>query len=160
MTGYGVIEKKGRELHPLKWGAIRTKQSLPFPEKLKIIYDGLIEAIKSYEPSTVAIENIFFGENARSALKLGQARGAAILAAINSDLKVSEYTPLEIKQAITGYGRADKKQVQVMVSKLLGLKEIPKPLDASDALAIALCHIHSADFMNKVNKRSQESRGN
>ena len=160
ITGYGIVEKNGSDLKTLKWGAIRTKRNQSFPEKLKKIYDDLCEIIKAYEPTEAVIENIFFAENARSALKLGQVRGATILAAINSGLKTAEYTPLEVKQSITGYGRADKQQVQSMVTKLLCLKEIPKPLDASDALAVAICHLHSAAFKQKCSispKRIQRS---
>ncbi len=149
VTGYGIIEKNGKGLNTLKWGTIRTKRNQSFPEKLKKIYDGLTEIIKDYEPSVAAIENIFFAENAKSALKLGQVRGATILASINSGLKTVEYTPLEIKQSITGYGRADKSQIQIMVTKLLCLKEIPKPFDASDALAVAICHLHSVAFKDR-----------
>ncbi len=107
------------------------------------------EVIKDYEPTVASIENIFFAKNAKSALKLGQVRGAAILAAANPGLEIAEYTPLEIKQSVTGYGRADKNQVQSMVTKLLCLKETPKPFDASDALAVAICHLHSAVFKKK-----------
>ena len=150
ITGYGIIEKNGQELHTLKWGAIRAKKNDPFPEKLKRIYDSLRVVINSYGPSTAAIENIFFAKNPNSALKLGQVRGVAILATVNSGLEIAEYTPLEIKLSITGYGRADKSQVQSMVTKLLCLKKDPKPFDSSDALAVAICHIHTAPFNNKV----------
>ncbi len=154
ITGYGIVEKNGNDLKTLKWGAIRTKRNQSFPEKLKKIYDDLTEIIKTYEPSVAAIENIFFAENAKSALKLGQVRGATILASINSGLETAEYTPLEIKQSITGYGRADKTQIQIMVTKLLCLKETPKPLDASDALAVAICHLHSAAFKKSIRQVS------
>ena len=152
ITGYGIVEKNGRDLKTIKWGAIRTKSNQSFPEKLKKIYDDLSEIIKTYEPSTAAIENIFFAKNAKSALILGQVRGATILASINSGLKTAEYTPLEIKQSVTGYGRADKAQMQIMVTKLLCLKETPKPFDASDALAVAICHLHSAAFKKRINR--------
>ena len=152
ITGYGIVEKNGRDLKTIKWGAIRTKSNQSFPEKLKKIYDDLSEIIKTYEPSTAAIENIFFAKNAKSALKLGQVRGATILASINSGLKTAEYTPLEIKQSVTGYGRADKAQMQIMVTKLLCLKETPKPFDASDALAVAICHLHSAAFKKRIGR--------
>mgnify|MGYP001383398094 CR=1 FL=1 len=152
ITGYGIVEKNGRDLKSIKWGAIRTKSNQSFPEKLKKIYDDLSEIIKTYEPSTAAIENIFFAKNAKSALKLGQVRGATILASINSGLKTAEYTPLEIKQSVTGYGRADKAQMQIMVTKLLCLKETPKPFDASDALAVAICHLHSAAFKKRIGR--------
>ena len=152
ITGYGIVEKNGRDLKSIKWGAIRTKSNQSFPEKLKKIYDDLTEIIKTYEPSSAAIENIFFAKNAKSALKLGQVRGATILASINSGLKTAEYTPLEIKQSVTGYGRADKAQMQIMVTKLLCLKETPKPFDASDALAVAICHLHSAAFKKRIGR--------
>lgn len=155
ITGYGVIEQKGRDLNTIKWGVIRSKRNQSFPEKLKKIYDELIGVVKSYEPSIAAIENIFFAKNANSALKLGQVRGATILAAINSGLEIAEYTPLEIKLSLTGYGRADKNQVLSMVTKLLCLKENPTPLDASDALAVAICHLHSAVFKQKCTISAQ-----
>jgi crossover junction endodeoxyribonuclease RuvC len=158
ITGYGIVEKKGKNLNTLKWGAIRTKRNQSFPEKLKKIYDDLCEIIKDYEPSVAAIENIFFAENAKSALKLGQVRGATIVALINSGLKTAEYTPLEIKQSITGYGRSDKNQIRIMVTKLLCLKETPQPFDASDALAVAICHLHSAVFKEKCSNLLQSSR--
>lgn len=150
VTGYGIIEKNGRDFNTLKWGAISTKQYPSFPEKLKKIYDDLGEVIKSYRPTTAAVEKIFFAKNPQSVIKLGQARGVALLAAINSGLGIAEYTPLEIKQSVTGYGRASKSQMQSMVAKILSLKENPKPFDSSDALAVAICHIHSASFNNKV----------
>lgn len=159
ITGYGVVEKNGSGLNSIKWGAIRTKKNQSFPERLKKIYDELSEIIETYEPSVAAIENIFFAENAKSALKLGHVRGATILAAINSGLETAEYTPLEVKQAVTGHGRADKNQVQIMVTKLLCLKEAPKPFDASDALAVAICHLHSTNFKEKCNNLSQSGRG-
>lgn len=150
VTGYGIIEKNGRDFNTLKWGAISTKQYPSFPEKLKKIYDDLEEVIKSYRPTTAAVEKIFFAKNPQSVIKLGQARGVALLAAINAGLGIAEYTPLEIKQSVTGYGRAGKSQMQSMVAKILSLKENPKPFDSSDALAVAICHIHSASFNNKV----------
>lgn len=150
VTGYGIIEKNGRDFNTLKWGAISTKQYPSFPEKLKKIYDDLEEVIKSYRPTTAAVEKIFFAKNPQSVIKLGQARGVALLAAINAGLGIAEYTPLEIKQSVTGYGMAGKSQMQSMVAKILSLKENPKPFDSSDALAVAICHIHSASFNNKV----------
>ena len=150
ITGYGIIEKNGQELRPLKWGAIRAIKNDSFPDKLKRVYDSLRVVINSYGPSIAVIENIFFAKNPNSALKLGQVRGATILACANAGLEIAEYTPLEIKLSITGYGRAEKSQVQNMVTKLLGLKKNPTPLDASDALAVAICHIHSAPFNDKV----------
>ena len=150
VTGYGVLEKDGRKLITLKWGVIRVKRGQSFPEKLKTIYDGLSEVVSLFEPSVAVIENVFFAENAKSALKLGHVRGAAIVAALNSNIEIAEYTPLEIKQSITGYGRADKDQVQSMVKKLLNLTEDKMPLDSSDALAAAICHLHSVNFRKSI----------
>ncbi|MEK6589093.1 MAG: crossover junction endodeoxyribonuclease RuvC [Nitrospinota bacterium] len=162
VTGYGIVDynptpptfNKGGQggLSAITWGAIRTSNRIPFHKRLKTIHDGLVEIINKYSPDAVAIENLFFAENAKSALKLGQVKGAAILSAANLFMEVAEYTPLEIKQAIVGYGRADKGQIQRMVSTLLNLNENPQPLDASDALAIAICHIHTALFKSKVHK--------
>ena len=144
VTGYGIVDELNGSISAVTWGTIRTSNRLPFPKRLKTIYDGLTEIIKKYSPDVASIENLFFAENAKSALKLGQVRGAAILSAANQSIEVAEYTPLEIKQAISGYGRADKGQIQNMVSILLNLNEIPKPFDASDALAIAICHINTS----------------
>ena len=144
VTGYGIVDELNGSISAVTWGTIRTSNRLPFPKRLKTIYDGLTEIIKKYSPDVASIENLFFAENAKSALKLGQVRGAAILSAANQSVEVAEYTPLEIKQAISGYGRADKGQIQNMVSILLNLNEIPKPFDASDALAIAICHINTS----------------
>ncbi|HLA48044.1 MAG TPA: crossover junction endodeoxyribonuclease RuvC [Nitrospinota bacterium] len=144
VTGYGIVDELNGSISAVTWGTIRTSNRLPFPKRLKTIHDGLTEIIKKYSPDVASIENLFFAENAKSALKLGQVRGAAILSAANQSIEVAEYTPLEIKQAISGYGRADKGQIQNMVSILLNLNEIPKPFDASDALAIAICHINTS----------------
>ena len=144
VTGYGIVDELNGSISAVTWGTIRTSNRLPFPKRLKTIHDGLTEIIKKYSPDVASIENLFFAENAKSALKLGQVRGAAILSAANQSVEVAEYTPLEIKQAISGYGRADKGQIQNMVSILLNLNEIPKPFDASDALAIAICHINTS----------------
>ncbi len=150
VTGYGIVDELNGSISAVTWGTIRTSNRLPFPKRLKTIYDGLTEIIKKYSPDVASIENLFFAENAKSALKLGQVRGAAILSAANQSVEVAEYTPLEIKQAISGYGRADKGQIQNMVSILLNLNEVPKPFDASDALAIAICHINTSNFKLKA----------
>jgi crossover junction endodeoxyribonuclease RuvC len=160
-TGYGIVDEINGSLSAITWGAIKTSNRLPFSQRLKTIHDGLTEIIKKYSPDVASIENLFFAENAKSALKLGQVRGAAILSAANQSVEVAEYTPLEIKQAISGYGRADKGQIQNMVSIILNLKEIPKPFDASDALAIAICHIHIAQMKIRIQNtevRSQNKR--
>lgn len=150
VTGYGIIDETDGRLTAVAWGGIRTSSRAPFPQRLKAIHDSLTEIIGRYSPNVAAIENLFFAENAKSALKLGQVRGAAILAAANSKVEIAEYTPLEIKQAVTGYGRADKGQIRDMVVMLLNLDENPHPLDASDALSIAICHINTSTFKVKA----------
>lgn len=142
ITGYGLVEKAGNRLVHIDNGAIFTDTAANFPERLKKIFDGLLEVIAQYRPDQVAIENIFFSTNAQSALKLGQARGAAIVAAVHCGLPVAEYTALQVKQAVVGQGRAEKAQVQKMIRALLSLPEIAQA-DASDALAVAVCHINS-----------------
>ena len=142
ITGYGIVEKSGNRLIHIDNGAIYTEAATDFPGRLKKIFDGLLEIISRYHPDQVAIENIFFATNPQSALKLGQARGAAIVAAVHSGLPVAEYSALQVKQAVVGQGKAAKEQVQKMVKALLGLPEIAQS-DASDALAVAICHINS-----------------
>lgn len=146
IAGYSIIECKGNNVKAIDYGYIRTKADLLFPERIKIIYDRLTEIIKEYKPNDLAIEELFFNKNVKSAMKVGQARGAAILAAANENLDIYEYTPLQIKQAVVGYGRADKNQVQEMVKILLNLDNKPKPDDVADALAVAICHSASIKF--------------
>lgn len=142
ITGYGIVEKSGNRLIHIDNGAIFTDSAADFPGRLKKIFDGLLEIIAQYHPDQVAVENIFFATNPQSALKLGQARGAAIVAAVHAGLPVSEYSALQVKQAVVGQGRAEKEQVQKMLKALLGLPEVAQA-DASDALAVAICHINS-----------------
>lgn len=140
IVGYGIIEVRGNNYKAIDYGCITTDSKLLFPDRLKIVYDELINIINKYKPDDYAVEELFFNKNVKTAIKVGQARGVEILAAVNLGLPVFEYTPLQIKQAVVGYGRAEKHQVQEMVKLLLNLQEIPKPDDAADALAIALCH--------------------
>lgn len=140
IVGYGLIEVLGNRHSVLDYGVITTDKDTYFPDRIKIIYDELGFIIDKYKPEDVAMEELFFNKNAKTAIKIGQARGAIILAAKNKGLNIFEYTPLQIKQAVVGYGRAEKRQVQEMVKILLNLKEIPKPDDAADALAVAICH--------------------
>jgi crossover junction endodeoxyribonuclease RuvC len=142
-TGYGCVEMDGSRHRIVTSGAIRTPATATFPEKLLRIHSGLAALIGECRPDCVAIENLFHAVNARSALKLGHARGVAMLAAVEAGLPVFEYTPAEVKRAVVGYGRAEKHQVQQMVKLILGLATIPTPHDASDALAVAICHSHS-----------------
>lgn len=143
-TGFGVVEGDGPSLICLTSGAIRlaTKEALEI--RLKKVYDGLSALITQYQPEVVAIEDVFYSVNAKSALKLGHVRGVAMMSAAQHGLAVVAYAPLAIKSAVVGYGRAEKSQVQVMVARLLHLDQIPEPADAADALAIAICHIHTA----------------
>jgi crossover junction endodeoxyribonuclease RuvC len=141
-TGYGCVQSDGTRHRLVACGAIAIAASNPFPEKLKIIHAELGALILRHRPDCVAIENLFHAVNARSALKLGHARGVAMLAAVEAGVPIVEYTPAEVKQSVVGYGRAEKRQVQSMVQLLLGLAEPPAPFDASDALAIAVCHLH------------------
>ena len=142
-TGYGCVETDGSRHRMITSGAIRTPATASFPEKLLTIHVGLAALIGECRPDCCAIENLFYSNNARSALKLGHARGVAMLAAIEAGLPVFEYTPAEVKRAVVGYGRAEKHQVQQMVKLILGLATLPTPHDASDALAIAICHGNS-----------------
>ena len=155
-TGCGVIEEINNELKVIYWGIIKSKARQSFPQRLKFIYDELVAIIQNFNPDEVAVEDMFFATNVKSALKLGQTRGIAILSAVNEGKPVAEYSPLEVKQSVVGYGRAEKQQVQEMVTAILKLKEKPEPFDASDALAVAICHIHSTIANSKFgteNKR-------
>ncbi len=143
ITGYGVIIKEGNRLIHVDNGAVFTDPRAEFPLRLLTVYRGLSEIIDRHRPDAMAVENIFFATNVQSALKLGQARGAAIVAGVNAGLPVFEYTALQVKQAVVGHGRAAKDQVQKMLRVLLNLPEIAQE-DASDALAVAVCHAHSA----------------
>jgi crossover junction endodeoxyribonuclease RuvC len=142
-TGYGCIETDGSRHRVVLSGAIAISARLTFPEKLGEIHARLAECIDASHPDVVAIEDLFHATNARSALKLGHARGVAMLAAVQAGIDVVEYTPAEIKRAVVGYGRADKHQVQQMIKLILGLTTLPAPHDAADALAVAVCHVHS-----------------
>ena len=149
-TGYGIIEEINSALKVVHWGSVKSKPRQPFPQRLKFIYDELVMVIHEFNPDEVAIEDMFFATNVKSALKLGQTRGIAVLSAVNEGKPVAEYSPLEVKQSVVGYGRAEKTQVQDMVTSLLRLKEKPEPLDASDALAVAICHIHAATANSRI----------
>lgn len=142
-TGYGCVETDGRRHRLVVCGAVTAPPSSSFPARLAGIHRELTQLLQTLRPDCVAIENLFHAVNARSALKLGHARGVAMLAAVQAGCSVVEYTPAEIKRAVVGYGRADKAQVQQMIKLLLGLDEAPQPHDAADALAVAICHVHS-----------------
>ena len=146
IAGYGILKTERDELTVVDYGAITTPSDWEMPRRLQHIYAGLNALIQKYQPTDAVVEKLFFSKNVRTALSVGQARGVALLAAAQANLAIHEYTPLEVKQAVVGYGRADKNQVQQMVRMLLQLESVPQPDDAADALAIAICHAHSARF--------------
>ncbi len=153
-SGYGVVDEQQGQLQMVDYGVIRTKPDAPLAERLLTISVRLRELIERYAPDEIAVEEVFMATNAQSSLKLGQARGAILLTAAQAGMAVAEYTPLQVKQSVVGYGRAEKMQVQQMVKVLLRLTEIPSPDDAADALAIAICHHHSA----KMNRQLAQAR--
>ena len=143
-TGYGCIESSGSRHRLVVSGILSAPARATFPEKLLLIHRGLKALLERHRPECVAIENIFYAKNVRSALKLGHARGIALLAASQASIPVVEYSPAEIKRSVVGYGRAEKQQVQAMMRLLLGLDAAPSPHDVADALAVAICHIHTS----------------
>ncbi len=143
IMGYGVVELIGNKFKVIEYGSIMTESRKNMTDRLKYLYYELMQLINRTDPDVAAIEELFFNTNTTTAIKVGQARGVSILACANSGIETNEYTPLQVKMALTGYGRADKKQVQHMTKTILNLKEVPKPDDTADALAIAICHGHS-----------------
>jgi len=148
-TGFGVVEQEGKTLRHIASGAIAAGKSDALAERLAHIHQVLCEMIQEHMPSLVAIEEVFYSVNAKSALKLGHVRGVALLASSQNRLPVAEYSPLSVKSAVCGYGRADKNQVQQMVMRLLKLKRAPESEDAADALAIAICHLHTSATLQR-----------
>lgn len=144
ITGYGVVEETGGEVQAVTFGVIRTPAGQPMPLRLQSIYQGVSSLAAKYQVQVASVEELFFSSNVRTAMSVGQARGVALLALADAGLRVFEYTPMTVKQAVTGYGGADKAQMQEMVRLLLELAEPPRPDDAADALAVAICHLHSA----------------
>ena len=153
-TGYGVIDSDGRNYELVEYAGIRAPARFAFAERLLIITQKLEEVIERLRPHACAVEETFYAVNVKSALKLGHVRGVVLVAAARAGLEVAEYSPLEIKSALVGYGRAEKQQVQEMVRILLGLKEPPEPLDASDALAAAICHVNIASTRARMGAKS------
>ncbi len=151
--GFGVVEEEGRRLQVLEYGVVTTSAQMETPLRLLRIYQGVEDLIRKYHPDVMAIEELFFNKNVKTALIVGHARGAAVVAGAGNGLPIFEYTPLQVKQAVVGYGRADKQQVQQMVKLLLSLKEIPTPDDAADALAVSICHIHCSSMGRKMESR-------
>ena len=158
-TGYGCVETDGFRHRLVDCGAIISPASTSFPNRLLTIHVRLAELLRQLAPDCVAIENLFFATNVKSALKLGHARGVAMLAAVEAGVPVMEYTPAEVKRAVVGYGRAEKHQVQQMVKLILGLPEVPSPHDAADALAVAICHAHSHQAFRAVPEPGRRTAG-
>ena len=146
IVGYGIVDKSANAYKAVKYDAITTKAHTPIENRLLSIYNELDLIIKEYKPEVMSVEELFFNNNAKTAFAVGQARGVILLAAVQNNLPIYEYTPLQVKQALTGYGRADKNQIQQMVKAMLGLSAVPKPDDVADALAIAMCHGNSMRF--------------
>ena len=150
ITGYAVIEYQGNHFKLINSGAIETKAGVPMPERLARIYDDTTMLINNYKPDAIAVEELFYHSNAKTVIGVAQGRGNVLTAAAKTNTNIYEYTPLQVTHAVVGYGRADKKQVQMMVKALLGLEKIPKLDDTTDAMAIAICHAHSNKFAQKI----------
>ena len=150
IMGWGVVDETAGKLSLVDFGALTTPAGMPQPERLVLLYDGLKQILERHRPETAAIEELFFGKNVNTAITVGQARGVALLALAQVSLSVHEYKPLQVKQAVAGYGGADKKQMQEMVRITLGLTAIPRPDDAADALAVAICHAYSAPMLRAI----------
>ena len=153
ITGFGVIESQNNKTSVLDVGCILTDKNLDMPERLNLIAKELKNIIKKYKPQVMAVEELFYFKNKKTVITVAQARGVILFVGKNQGLEICEYTPLQVKQAVVGYGRAEKKQVQQMVKSILDLKEIPKPDDAADALAVAVCCESSYKFEKKISKK-------
>lgn len=141
IIGYGVVDTNG--MKPVSYGVIRTQAGIPIEERLSEIYDNMTELLRTFRPDHVAIEKLYFNTNEKTAINVSQARGVIVLACTKCGVRVHEYTPLQVKMSVVGYGRAEKQQIMDMTKRLLGLSKIPRPDDAADALAIALCHANT-----------------
>ncbi|MCF0151566.1 MAG: crossover junction endodeoxyribonuclease RuvC [Firmicutes bacterium] len=153
IMGYGVVEKKGNSVTLLTAGAVTTDKDMNMSDRLKALYAGLMDIIAEYQPQEAAIEELYFNTNAKTVIFVGEARGVAVLACANSGLPIYEYTPLQIKTSLTGNGRADKKQVQFMVKKVLGMDDIIRPDDAADAVAAAITHANTGEVRKRLMQR-------
>ena len=154
IVGWGIVDYKGNNFKAVDYGAITTQAKTPFPSRLMKIYNDLTLIVQQFEPNVMAIEKLYFNTNTTTAIDVAQARGVIILAAQQYSIDIFEYTPLQVKQSVVGYGRAEKKQVQEMTKLILGLEKIPKPDDTADALAMAICHAHSSgSLMGILNRR-------
>ena len=153
IVGFGVIEKTRNDIKVLDYGVITTHKDTPTPKRLQQVYNGIMQLINTYKPDAIALEELFFNNNVTTAITVAQARGVLLIASANYTENLYEYTPLQIKQALTGNGRAEKKQVQYMVKAILNLNAVPKPDDAADALAVALTHAQTNTFLSQTQIR-------
>ncbi|RXT14743.1 crossover junction endodeoxyribonuclease RuvC [Ammoniphilus sp. CFH 90114] len=151
IVGYGIIEKQGNRLIPIQYGCIKTEAHTRDALRLKQIYDAMTILLKKYQPEVLAVEKLFFNRNVTTAFSVGQARGVIVLAGEEAGIPLYEYTPLQVKQSVVGYGQAEKKQIQEMVRILLSLQTAPKPDDVADALGVAITHAHSSHIHNLIN---------
>lgn len=158
VTGYGVVEAVGGRFTVLEVDVVRNRSDVSMPIRLKAIYSKLCSVIERHHPDEFAIETAFYGKNAQSAMKIGHARGVSILAAVNSEIPTSEYSPREVKRAVVGNGAASKEQVSFMIRSILKLKRVPKTYDATDALAVALCHFHKMTRNGAVKRSERKSK--
>lgn len=150
IVGFGVLDYRNNHFSVIDYGAILTDAGTPFNERLEKIYDGLTAIIEKYHPEAMSVEKVFYNSNAKTVIDVSQARGVIMLAAQKNKVTVFEYTPLQVKQSVVGYGRADKKQVQEMTRRILALEKVPKPDDTADALAMAICHAHSSGSLSVI----------
>jgi crossover junction endodeoxyribonuclease RuvC len=151
IMGFGFIDKIGHRLVPVQYGCIETEAGTPTEVRLRQIYESACALLDRYQPDTIAVEKLFFSKNVTNAFTVGQARGVLLLAAAQRGIPVGEYTPMQVKQAVAGYGGAEKRQIQEMVKMLLKLQTVPKPDDVADALAVAICHAHAAALNDRLN---------
>lgn len=154
IIGWGVVEYKASKFRTIAYGALRTPAGIPTEDRLSLIYDGMKQLLETYHPDAMSVEELFFNTNVTTGIRVAEARGVILLAARQVNVPMQEYTPPQVKQAVVGYGKAEKAQVMAMVTRILGLKEIPRPDDTADALALAICHAHSgasriASYFNK-----------
>ncbi|MEX2414769.1 MAG: crossover junction endodeoxyribonuclease RuvC [Paenibacillaceae bacterium] len=150
IVGFGIVDLEGSRLKPVQYGCIETPAHTEQGDRLLMIHDSLSQLIEKYKPNQMAVERLFFNRNVTTAFNVAEARGVIILTGVQNKLFVAEYTPLQVKQAIVGYGKAEKRQVQEMVRMFLNLREIPKPDDVADALAVAICHAHSNSLNDRI----------
>ena len=156
IVGYGILDYQNTKFKVIDYGAITTPAGMDFNKRLELIYDEMMLIFAKYKPEAMAIEKLFYNTNAKTVIDVAQARGVIMLAAQKNGVQAFEYTPLQVKQSVVGYGRAEKKQVQEMTKLILHLDAVPKPDDTADALAMAVCHAHTgSSFMNKIRKLSE-----